>query len=219
MNTINNLAKLNLLQGADLHYADLHYAELQFQPQLNQFIAEQQLMGNPNYDQLNDESGFEEFNSGSVVDGDNSYNDNPYTLKNNLTNDLLSQQQLQTHANKSKQHGLQTDPNNSLEYAKLVLNQNMQTTNSPSISKQSRVNVIGTGTTDNLTTSADPQSINPNKFESTVWTVDFYRFPFRTFVWLNQCLIQQKCCLAQFRNWEKFLDFSSCKKMCFFYYL
>lgn len=168
MNTINNLAKLNLLQGADLHYADLHYAELQFQPQLNQFIAEQQLMGNPNYDQLNDESGFEEFNSGSVVDGDNSYNDNPYTLKNNLTNDLLSQQQLQTHANKSKQHGLQTDPNNSLEYAKLVLNQNMQTTNSPSISKQSRVNVIGTGTTDNLTTSADPQSINPNKFESTV---------------------------------------------------
>lgn len=138
MNTINNLTKLNLLTDANLHYA-----ELQFQPQINQYIAEQQLIGS-NYDQMNDESGFEEFNSGSVV-GDGSYD-------------------------------------GQLEYAKLdflknqMLNQNIQV-NSPSHlinnGKQSRVNVVSSGTTlsdnNNLNNmNTDNQSINPNKFESTV---------------------------------------------------
>ena len=177
MNTINNLTKLNLLSDANLHYA-----ELQFQPQLNQYIAEQQIMGNANYDQLNDESGFEELlNSGSVVDGDGSYND-PYSLKNSLSNnDLLSQQQqlqITNHLNKAK-HSLQIIDNGQLEYAKLdfcnelLKNQvlNNQAIQSPSLvgnMKQSRVNVVSTGTTgDNLSTN-EQQSINTNKFESTV---------------------------------------------------
>lgn len=157
-------------------------------------MAEQQIIGNANYDQLNDESGFEEFNSGSVADGDNSYND-PYSLKNSLSNnDMLSQQQhlqIANHLSKAaKQHGLPLDPSqcgDQLEtsYAKLdfcnellksqVLNQTMQTS-SPSLvggggMKQSRVNVVSTGTTDGLPnnlSTGDQQSCNPNKFESTV---------------------------------------------------
>lgn len=181
MNTINNLTKLNLL--ADPNH--LHYAELQFQPQLNQYIAEQQIMGNANYDQLNDESGFEEFNSGSVVDGDGSYN-GPYSLKNSLSNnDLLSQQeqlQLANHLNKTKVN-LQSDTTDQMEYAKLdfcnellksqMLNQAIQT-NSPICGiKQSRVNVVSTGTTNdhhsNLNSnSVEQQTMNSNKYESTV---------------------------------------------------
>ena len=130
-----------------------------------------------------------------MVDGDNSYND-PYSLKNSLSNnDILSQQQqlqIANHIGKaSKQHGLPLDPSQCADqleysnYAKLdfanellksqVLNQAMQT-NSPSLVgglKQSRVNVVSTGTTDNLQSNltagqTDQQSLNANKFESTV---------------------------------------------------
>ena len=125
-----------------------------------------------------------------MVDGDNSYND-PYSLKNSLSNnDILSQQQqlqIANHLGKaSKQHGLPLDASHQcadqLDYAKLdfcnellktqVLSQAMQTS-SPSLVgglKQSRVNVVGTGTTDNLpnNTGQAEQSLNANKFESTV---------------------------------------------------